>query len=65
MSRSLFYLVLFAPSVNALHNQFVHGVEVAALDSFLHQSPGFRFEFYRHTFNLVTSKERRKLFVIS
>ena len=54
-------LMLFAPGVDALHDQFVYRMKVPASDFFLHQLLGFRFELPCHTSNLAGSVPRRKL----
>jgi hypothetical protein len=52
--------MLFAPGVDTLHNQFVHRMEVAVSDFFLHQSLGFQFELHRHVSTLAASVAPRK-----
>jgi hypothetical protein len=48
-----FLSLLGMPGVHARLDHLVHGMEPPVSDFFLHQSFGFRLEFYRHTSNLV------------
>jgi hypothetical protein len=56
-----FNLMLFAPSIDAFHDQLVHGKEMAAPYFLLDQPLCIGFKLHRHTFKLAPSNPQRKL----
>ena len=57
----LLNLMLFEPGANSLHDQFVHGLEMATADLFLHRALGLGLDLQRHNSNLAVFRYKAQV----